>query len=101
MKAIRMLNVIGVLLSLMVIATQAQTVQSDYDRSFNFSSLKTFGFAVQNRSDKDALAGDTLNEGRIRAAMESQLVANGLRTDNDKPDFVIAFYVTTKNKLNV
>ena len=101
MKAIRMLNVIGVLLSLMVIATQAQTVQSDYDRSFNFSNLKTFGFAVQNRSDKDALAGDTLNEGRIRAAMESQLIANGLRSENERPDFVIAFYVTTKNKLNV
>lgn len=101
MKAIRMLNVIGVLLSLMVIATQAQTVQSDYDRSFNFSSLKTFGFAVQRRGDKDALAGDTLNEGRIRAAMESQLIANGFRTESDKPDFVIAYYVTTKNKLNV
>jgi hypothetical protein len=101
MKAIRMLNVIGVLLSLLVIATQAQTVQSDYDRTFNFSSLKTFGFAVQRRSDKDALAGDTLNEGRIRAAMESQLIANGFRTENERPDFVIAYYVTTKNKLNV
>ena len=101
MKAIRMMNVVGILLGLLVIQTQAQTVQSDYDRSFNFSSLKTFGFAVQRRPATDPLAGDTLNDARIRTAMESQLMANGFRTETGNPDFVIAYYVTTKDKLNV
>src|SRR6185503_1699546 len=100
MKAIRMLNVLGVLLGLLIIQTQAQSVQSDYDRSVNFSNMKTFGFAVQRRGATDPLAGDTLNDGRIRTAMESQLIANGFRTA-ENPDFVIAYHVTTKNKLNV
>ena len=101
MKAIRMLNVLGVLLGLLIIQTQAQSVQSDYDRSVNFSNMKTFGFAVQRRGATDPLAGDTLNDARIRTAMESQLIANGFRTATESPDFVIAYHVTTKNKLNV
>ena len=101
MKAVMMLNVLGVLLGLLVIQTQAQTVQSDYDRSVNFSSMKTFGFAVQRRGATDPLSGDTLNDARIRQAMESQLTANGFRTATETPDFVIAYHVTTKNKLNV
>ena len=80
---------------------QAQSVQSDYDRSFNFSNLKTFGFAVQRRSAADPLAGDTLNDARIRTAIESQLLVNGFRTETASPNFVIAYYVTTKDKLNV
>ena len=100
MNAIRMLNVLGILLGLLVIQTQAQSVQSDYDRSFNFSNLKTFGFAVQRRGATGPLAGDTLNDSRIRTAMESQLIATGLRTA-ENPDFVIAYCVTTKDKLNV
>ena len=101
MKPIRMLNVLGILLGLLIIQTQAQSVQSDYDRSVNFSNMKTFGFAVQRRGATDPLAGDTLNDGRIRTAMESQLIANGYRTATENPDFVIAYHVTTKNKLNV
>jgi uncharacterized protein DUF4136 len=101
MKAIRMLNVLGILLGLLVIHTQAQSVQSDYDRSVNFSSMKTFGFAVQRRGAADPLAGDTLNDARIRTAMESQLIANGFRTATENPDFVIEYHVSTKNKLNV
>jgi hypothetical protein len=91
----------GMLMGLLAISTQAQSVQSDYDRSFNFSNLKTFGFAVQKRSETDPLAGDSLNDGRIQSAVQSQLIANGYRIDSEKPDFVIAYHVTTKNKLSV
>jgi hypothetical protein len=89
------------LLGLLVISASAQSVQSDYDRSFRFSNLKTFSFATQRRGPSDPLAGDTLNDGRIRTSMESQLMANGFRMETEKPDFVIAYYVTTKNKLSV
>jgi hypothetical protein len=102
MKAIRMMIGLGILIGfLAAISAQAQSVQTDYDRSFNFSNLKTFSFAVQTRGATDPLAADSLNDGRIRSGLESQLIANGFKTDAGKPDFVIAYYVTTKNKLNV
>ena len=102
MRAIRMMMAVAILIGfLAAISANAQSVQSDYDRSFNFSNLKTFGFAVQRRSATDPLAGDSLNDGRIRTAMESQLIANGYRVESGSPDFVIVYHVTTKNKLNV
>ena len=101
MKTIRMISVMGILICLLAISAQAQSVQTDYDRSFNFSNLKTFGFAVPRRAATDPLANDSLNDGRIRTAIESQLIGNGYRTEGERPDFVIAYHVTTKNKLSV
>lgn len=101
MKAIKVMGMLGMLLGMLVISASAQSVQSDYDRSFRFSDLKTFSFATQRRGATDPLRGDSLNDGRIRNGLESQLIANGFRMETEKPDFVIAYYVTTKNKLNV
>jgi hypothetical protein len=101
MKTIRVMGVLGMLLGLLVVSAAAQSVQSDFDRTFRFSNLKTFSFAVQRRGANDPLAGDTLNDGRIRTGLESQLMANGFHMETEKPDFVIAYYVTTKNKLSV
>jgi hypothetical protein len=101
MKTIRVMIMLAMMLGLLAVSAAAQSVQSDFDRSFRFSELKTFSFAVQKRGATDPLAGDTLNDGRIRNGLESQLTANGFRMESEKPDFVIAYYVTTKNKLNV
>jgi len=100
MKAIRVIGVLGILLGLLVVSAAAQTVQSDFDRTFRFSNLKTFSFAVQKRAATDPLASDTLNDGRIRTGLETQLRANGFR-ETETPDFVIAYHVTSKNRLNV
>ena len=101
MKAMRVVNIFGLVLGLLVGSAAAQTVQSDFDRTFQFSNLKTFSFAVQRRGATDPLATDSLNDGRIRTGLESQLIANGFRMETEKADFVIAYYVTTKNKLSV
>ena len=101
MKTISVMIMLAMVLGLLAVSAAAQSVQSDFDRSFRFSELKSFRFAVQKRGATDPLAGDTLNDGRIRNGLESQLTANGFRMESEKPDFVIAYYVTTKNKLNV
>ena len=101
MKTMRVMSMLAIMLGLMAVSAAAQSVQSDYDRGFRFSELKTFSFAVQERKATDPLASDTLNDGRIRSGLESQLTANGFRMETEKADFVIAYYVTTKNKLNV
>jgi hypothetical protein len=101
MKMITMMSMLVMLLGLMAVTATAQSVQTDYDHSFRFSDLKTFSFANQRRVATDPLANDSLNDGRIRNGLESQLTANGFRMETEKADFVIAYYVTTKNKLNV
>src|SRR5215813_6265842 len=101
MKAMRVIGVLGMLLGLLVVSAAAQTVQSDFDRTFNFSNLESFSFVVQRRGATDPLAGDTLNDGRIRTGLEANLRANGFTMETEKPDFVIAYHVTTKNKLSV
>jgi hypothetical protein len=97
----RVVNILGLVLGLLVGSAAAQSVQSDFDRSFQFSNLKTFSFAVQKRGPADPLAADSLNNGRIKTGLESQLRINGFRSEAETPDFVIAYYVTTKNKLSV
>ena len=101
MKAMRVVNILGLVLGLLVGSAAAQSLQSDFDRTFQFSNLKTFSFAVQRRGATDPLSADSLNDGRIRTGLESQLIANGFRMETDKADFVIAYYVKTKNKLSV
>ena len=101
MKTIRVIGVLGILLGLLVVSAAAQTVQSDFDRTFKFSNLKTFSFAIKKRATTDPLASDTLNDGRIRTGLETQLRTNGFRSETETPDFVIAYYVTSKNRLNV
>ena len=100
-RAMRVVSLLAVVLGLLVGSAAAQSVQSDFDRTFQFSNLKTFSFAVQRRGAADPLAADSLNNGRIKTGLESQLVANGFRMDTEDSDFVIAYYVTTKNKLSV
>jgi len=101
MKAMRVVNILGLVLGLLVGSAAAQSVQSDFDRTFQFSNLKTFSFAVQRRGATDPLSTDSLNDGRIKTGLESQLIANGYHMETDKADFVIAYYVKTKNKLSV
>jgi hypothetical protein len=101
MRAMRVVNILGLMLGLLIGSAAAQSVQSDFDRSFQFSNLKTFSFSVQRRGATDPLAADSLNDGRIRTGLESQLIANGFRMETEKADFVIAYHVTTKNKLSV
>ena len=102
MRIVRVASIIGFMLCAFAASSQAQTVQSDFDRSFNFSTLKTFNFAVQRRAPMDPLAGDSLNDGRIRSVIESNLTAAGFRMETSaKPDFAVAYYVAAKDKLNV
>ena len=101
MKTIRVMSVLAILVGVLAISAAAQSVQTDYDRSVRFSDLKTFSFAHQQRAATDPLASDSLNDGRIRNGLESQLTANGFQMKAEESDFVIAYYVTTKNKLNV
>ena len=88
----------GVLLS--ATAARAQSVQTDYDRSYNLTKLRTYSFIEQNRPPGDPLAASPLNERRIHTALESQLQAQGFRP-SEQPDFYIAYNVATYKGLRI
>lgn len=100
MKLFRNLFSCGLLLLLSVTAAVAQSVQTDYDRTFNLANLKTFSFIQQQRGPKDPLTASPINDRRIHDALNSQLQANGL-TESAKPDFLVGYFVTTKTGLDI
>jgi hypothetical protein len=100
MKTLRVVFNCGLLLMLSSIAALAQSVQTDYDHSFNLARLKTFGFYEQERKPGDPLAESPLNDRRIRTALDSELRAQGFSAA-EKPDFLIGYYVTTKPGLDI
>lgn len=100
MKRLRVVFHCGMLLLLCSLAARAQAVRTDYDRSFNLAKLKTYGFAEQERKPGDPLAASSLNERRIHTALDTQLQAHGFR-QSEQPDFMIAYFVTTRQGLDV
>jgi len=90
------------LLMLSAIAASAQTVQTDYDHSFNLARLKTYEFYQQERKPGDALAASPLNDRRIHDALDSQLRAKGfIGGASAQPDFMVAYFVTTRKGLDI
>ena len=100
MKRVRTLLSCIILLMACAIAAQAQSAQTDYDRSYNLAGLKTYGFYQQEREPGDPLAASPLNDRRIHNALDSQLKANGFAA-SAQPDFLIGYFVTTRKGLNI
>lgn len=102
MKMFRVISGMSFLFCLFATASQAQSVESDFDRSFDFSKLKTFNFAIQQRSPDDPLEQDPLNDERIKSRLVSELQASGFKLETGtKPDFTVAYYVTSINRFGL
>jgi predicted DNA-binding transcriptional regulator len=100
MKNFRNLIVSSAFLLLCAAGAMAQTVQTDYDHNFNLARFKTFGFYQQERRPGDPLAASPINDRRIHDALATQLTADGLSA-SDQPDFLIAYFVSTKQGLDI
>ena len=100
MKNFRNLIACSAFLLLCAAGAMAQTVQTDYDHNFNLARFKTFGFYQQVRRAGDPLAASPINDRRIHDALATQLAANGLSA-SDQPDFMIAYFVSTKQGLDI
>jgi Domain of unknown function (DUF4136) len=102
MKTICVLFSCALLLMMGSIAAMGQSTQTDYDHSFNLARLKTYDFYQQSRKPGDPLAASPLNDRRIHDALDSQLKTHGFANNaNGRPDFLIAYFVTTHNGLNI
>ena len=78
----------------------AMSVNSDYQKNFDFTQLHTFAFKT-DRATNDPLSTNTLEAGRIQNALAAQLEANGFSPGPENPDFIVAFYSRTKQKTQV
>jgi hypothetical protein len=101
MKTFRVVCGFGLLLMMGAIA-MAQSVQTDYDRSFNLAMLKTYEFCEQQRRPGDPLAAGSMNDRRIHNALDSQLKTHGFtNSTTGQPDFLVAYFVTTHKGLDI
>jgi len=102
MKLFHSLFCSALLLVLSSEAATAQSIQTDYDRSFNLAKLRTFAFQRQSRKPGDTLAANPMNDRRIHNALDAQLKASGFSASTTgQPDFLISYYVTTRKGLDI
>lgn len=99
MKVFRV-TVAGALLMFAVTAIFGMSVKSDYEKNFNFRQLHTFAFKT-DRASNDPLSTNTIEAERIQNALTAQLEASGFSQATQDPDFIVAFYATTKQKTSV
>lgn len=94
MKLFRFLSLLSVMLIYGV--AFGTNVKTDYDRSFDFSRLKTFTFKSEWNKDRP----NSLVDSRIEGALRQDLEARGFRYQPDGPaDFVVTYYARQKEKV--
>jgi hypothetical protein len=74
----------------------------DFDESFNFSALKTFAWqhAEQPLTGNPKIDND-LNDKRIRAAVEQDLIAKGfVKVDKADADFWVAYFMNFQQRID-
>ena len=102
--AMRFVQQAVVLSAMLLVApdtSSAQSIQSDYDRAYDFSQVKTYDYVPHQGGRPDPLAGNPMNERRIRAAIDSHFVARGITRDTLNPSIRVAYYAATRQRVNV
>lgn len=92
--------VAGALVLTAITAAFGMGVKSDYQKDYDFSRLRTFAFKT-DRASNDPLSTNTIEAQRIQSALAAQLEASGFTQATENPDFIVAFYSTTKQKTTV
>lgn len=78
-----------------LISCSSVAVKSDFDANANFTQYKTFDFMPHP-------GGNPLNNKRIEAAVEQQLVAKGMQKQTaGRPDVLVAYHTNVKDKIDV
>jgi Domain of unknown function (DUF4136) len=87
MKSLRFLAAAAAIAMLLPIAAAAQKTSYDFDKTADFSKLKTFALKDGTK------VGNPLIDNRIVAAIEAQLTAKGMKKNEAAPDAVVVYHV--------
>jgi len=93
-----MKKIVAVLiLSALITSCASIHVASDYDKSVDYSTYKTFGFYKQG---VDKVEISDLDKKRILKAIEENLVAKGF-TKSEKPDLLVNIFTKSREQVDV
>jgi hypothetical protein len=71
-------------------------VKTDYDKTVDFSKLKTYTFKGWEKNSDQQL--NDLDKKRLTDAFTAELTSRGLTQDNNNPDLGITLYIVVENK---
>ena len=95
-----MLGCIG----LLAISTGCSTirVETDFDPDADFERLKTYKWIEHTKKTDSRMMKDPLIRGHVIKAVENEMDAKGyFKAVNENPDFLIAFYAGSREKVDV
>lgn len=105
MRKLFFLGLVMVLFSLLVFADTKPLpadTKSDYDRSYDFSGLKTWDFKAITRMTEDPVGTNTLWNERIREGLEIHFAQLGYQKVNDgTPSFLVTYFMGIKEKYDI
>ncbi|TGD56901.1 DUF4136 domain-containing protein [Flavobacterium humi] len=94
MKAIKIITVV---LAFIVTSCSTVRVNSDYDKTVNFSQYKTYAFH-KNGIDKAEISD--LDKKRILKSIDAQLAAKGM-TKSETPDLLVNIFTKERERIDV
>ena len=85
------------------IGCSSYRVSHDYDTGTDLAALRTYDWMPEAQGEaqsaEEVLQRNTRIDTRVKNAVDAQLAAKGLRRDPENPDFLIAFQISTKDKV--
>lgn len=94
---------LAVLLMMGTVGCSSVKYNNDFDPSIDFGSFNSFAWVEDIDPNAVKSRGmDPLDERRVKAALDAQLEARGYRkVTSGQPDFLINFYATSQEKIDV
>ncbi len=75
------------------------TISSDYNRTVDFSKLKTYGWSSEQKPTGDLRFDDPDLRAVIKRSIETELQAKGLQSAGaGQPDMLLKYYITVEAK---
>ncbi len=75
-------------------------VSYDYSENANFARMRTYDWLATSVNEKKETI-DIISLRRIRNALQHQLESKGMEVSSENPDFFIAIYLRSKERLTV
>ena len=99
----KMRKLLFVSIAIVILSAVAMAdTKSDYDRSYDFSKLRTWDFKMITRMPEDPVGTNTIWNQRIRAGLEDHFTLIGYRKiDDGAPDFLVTYFMGIKEKYDI
>ena len=96
MKKLNLFYILGFI----IVSTSCSSIYGvsyDYNQNFDFAALKTYNWAPMSVKQGE----DTINLGRIKNAVNTELETKGFNLSSANPNFLVVTYVGKKQRTQV